>query len=797
MNVMMHADDANRAEKTAACRAVELPADAVGAVTEILRRAVGKRAGDLDEPTVMQILAAVGIATPKRLVWQMPDAVAPAPWAAETDRVVVKLVAQGVAHKSELAGVEIVPNTSDAIGAAFVRMRERANRAGVVMRGILVAEYVANSQPWLPARELLVSIRYDAGFGPVVAVGGGGKLAEWYANAMRPETAVVQRPTVLLPDEAAVVRMLQTSPWWPLLTAPVRGEAAIFETHDTTWHRHPLVGIVTALTAVAECFAPTNPHAEFAIEELEINPFIVADDRRIVAADGMGTARRCKPRPKPRPVEKLRRLVAPESAVIVGVSAREKNVGRTILDNLLEAGFPADRLCVLHPSAAEIAGVRCARRPDEIGFRADVAIVTIPASDAAVALIDTIVTDRHAHTFIVTTGGFGETQAGRKWQAELARIVEKSRDDADGGVLLTGPNCLGVTNRKAKLDTFFVPPSKAPHGAGWADAGVATVSQSGAFIAIQRANLRPHVDPTIAVSFGNQLDVTVAEYVEFLAARPDIATIAAVIEGFSTGSAAGAILGDTESPCDGRRLVRIAREMRLRGQRLVVFKAARTARGAVAAQSHTASIAGDYALFSTALRAAGAIEAETQAEMDGIVLALAAFRHRPIAGNRVAVVSNAGFECSVATDNLGPLNLATLSPATIEAIRAVLPAGVVDATNPVDLTPTTDARGVAAVVSALAADPNVDALLVSPTPMAPFLNALPSSPDHAEDLEQPDSLPNVLIECFRATSKPMLVVIDGGDHFRACRQKLLAAGVPTMPRIDTAIRTLAAIIAPE
>ena len=58
-------------------------------------------------------------------------------------------------------------------------------------------------------------------------------------------------------------------------------------------------------------------------------------------------------------------------------------------------------------------------------------------------------------------------------------------------------------------------------------------------------------------------------------------------------------------------ILELAREIRRRGRRVIVFKAGKTSRGAEAARSHTAALAGDYAVARGLLEDAGVVVAHT------------------------------------------------------------------------------------------------------------------------------------------------------------------------------------------
>ena len=96
------------------------------------------------------------------------------------------------------------------------------------------------------------------------------------------------------------------------------------------------------------------------------------------------------------------------------------------------------------------------------------------------------------------------------------------------------------------------------------------------------------------INTGNESGVEFAEYLEYLLDDPATRTVIGYVEGLR----------------DGPRFLRVARAFRERGKLLALFKSGRTEKGAEAARSHTAALAGDARAFEAACRAAGVALAE-------------------------------------------------------------------------------------------------------------------------------------------------------------------------------------------
>ncbi|MFD7921439.1 GNAT family N-acetyltransferase [Streptomyces sp. NPDC059740] len=153
----------------------------------------------------------------------------------------------------------------------------------------------------------------------------------------------------------------------------------------------------------------------------------------------------------------VQRLLAPESVAVVGVGRRPGGVGRTVVRNLLDAGFTGRVHAVNHafpadPGTPGPEGVPGYRSVREIPEPVDLAVVSVPA-DA----VPDVVRDCGAHgvrSLVVLSSGYAETgPAGRDRQRELLRLTRSH------GMRLIGPNAFGVLNTAAgvRLNASLAP----------------------------------------------------------------------------------------------------------------------------------------------------------------------------------------------------------------------------------------------------------------------------------------------------------------------------------------------------
>ncbi len=723
------------------------------------------------EHEVYSLLAAAGIGVPRFRVVAAPEEVDASLCAAlGSEEAVVKVASPDLLHKSDVGGVVACRNEPAAVREAAARVlgSARAASTGARIDGALVVERVRFRSG--TGCEVLAAFRHDPAFGPVVFLGVGGLDTEALLDALRPDNARAMLAARGLTSGDALKALRGT-----LVHAALTGRLRTSRRAGLPEER--LAELALSLARLAERWAGFDPPDGLGLAELEVNPIVAAEDGRLVALDGLARLHRPGPLPPARPVAELRRLLTPGSAVVVGASAEGLNPGRIILRNLVEGGgVPRERIWAIHPRAPEIDGCRAFASLADLPEPADLAIVSVAADRGADQVVQEIVEKRRAHTVTLIAGGFGETEGGGEAEARIRSALAESHRAPDGGVLLNGGNCLGIISAPGRYNTFFIPPHKLPVSEG-PGRGLASISQSGAYLVTQVSNLDRVIQPRYAISFGNQMDVTVSDYLAYLEGDPGSRVFAVYLEGFQRG--------------DGERFLDVVRRIAGSGRPVLFYKAGRTREGSAAAASHTAAAVGDYEVCEELARAAGAVVASSLDQFEDDVTTFTLLAGRVAAGRRVAVLSNAGFEATAAADTLHGMELADLAAPTRARLAALLPPGIVDVHNPVDATPVTPTEKYAAIARALAEDPAVHALVVAGVPATPFLDTLGRGDGHHEDVEGEKGLATLLAGFFRATTKPVVFSVDSGALYDPLVGAMRRAGLPTLRRVDRATRALA------
>jgi indolepyruvate ferredoxin oxidoreductase beta subunit len=681
------------------------------------------------------------------------------------DQVVLKIVSPDVIHKTEARGIAFVPKQYETVCVEIDRLIER-HRDTADVRGVLVVEQVERVRPGF-GNELFVGIRSTREFGAVIAAGIGGIDTEYLADKMKPGLAVA-KATVEGTTAEGFLKLFQQTVAYEILSGRARGRSRIVSDGE-------LLRCFRAFLLLAQRFCVDRGEEGPDVAELEVNPFAFRR-QRLVPLDGRGRLAPAASATQPRPLDAVNRLLEPRSIAVLGVSSLGDNPGRIILKNVLEGGYPAEHTYVIKPGVEEIEGVRCVPSIEAVPEEIDLLVLAASARQLPDLVRETIRSGR-IRSAIMIPGGVGETEGSADIAAEVREAIAEGRGRPDGGPVFVGPNSVGVVSRPGRYDTLFIPQSRLDKRWSAAARRVALISQSGAFIVSRMSNLET-LDPAFAVSVGNQIDVTASDVLAAIGGRDDIDAIGIYTEGFNE-------LG-------GLELLRNIKDVTDAGKNVVFYRAGRTEPGRTAAAGHTAAVAGDYDICQTAAAQAGALVADTFKEFEQMLELCTALHEKQVAGVRVGVVSNAGYETVGMADAVRGqryrVDIAPLSAASTEKLSAVLKerglGGLANARNPLDVTPMAGEKVYEETVRVMLEADEVDAVVVGIVPLTAALKTV------SEELEDESSLAVRLPSIFAATDKPLVVVVDSGPRFNPLIRALRLGGIPVFRSADQAIRSL-------
>jgi len=762
-------------------------------INQIFQQAEEEERNFLLEHEVYHILGAVGIKTPKCIFVKKGQQVR------EDDlkdfqkyALVLKVLNPYIVHKTDVGGIQFVERSAVKINMTCQTMLQTIPRRFKVwvrkfsdpeskkkwtlksieqeIRGFLICEMIEYDKTGF-GTELLMGLRNSREFGPIATIGVGGVEIEYLSERIKEGKAVsIGSPHILFKKD--ILRILEPLAIYDKLVGKVRGKEALITQDEMieTYFRFLQLGAY---------FSPYRFDHPYVIEEAEVNPFVV-QNKKLIALDGLCRFSRKHHESRKSRFKNIDYLLKPHTIGIIGVSEK-MNVGHIILNNILQQGFPNWNIYVVKPGMDEIEGCRCVSQIRDLPKAVDLFVITV-AAEQNYEVLKELIKHQKARSAIIIAGGLGEKKGTQSLEEDIKVLLSEGIQKDKLTPVVNGGNCLGIFSKPGKYDTTFVPDYKLPRITG-RKSNLVYISQSGAFM-ISRMSKLPNIEPLYAISIGNQIDLTVSDYLNYFKDDDEAKVFGVYVEGFL--------------PADGLAFAEAAcKIVKQEGKMIVLYKAGRTPEGRQATASHTASVAGDYRVAKAICEEAGVIVADSIFDFENYVKNLSFLADKQIHGNRIGLISNAGFECVTMADNLKndqEFVLATLSPKTIKKISGLIEKLGIhrfqDVRNPLDTTPVADDAVFAECVSAMLEDPNVDCAIVSPVPMSPSMQTLVPSRFHEENVYHPESIVMRLIDIFNKTDKPFVVNIDAGDIFKPMVDCLEQAGVPTFRRSDIAVQFL-------
>ncbi|MGW2232387.1 bifunctional acetate--CoA ligase family protein/GNAT family N-acetyltransferase [Streptomyces sp. NPDC001759] len=311
----------------------------------------------------------------------------------------------------------------------------------------------------------------------------------------------------------------------------------------------------------------------------------------------------------------VRRLLAPGSVAVIGAGRAPGGVGRSVLDNIRDAGY-AGRLYAVNGAfpedLKELDGVPAHRSVRDIDGPVDLAVVAVPADH-----VPQVVTECGEHGvqgLVVISAGYAESgPEGRERQRELVRHARTY------GMRIIGPNAFGVinTSEQVRLNASLAPQMPRPGRIG-------LFAQSGAIgiALLSRLHRRGGgvtgvTGVSTFVSSGNRADVSGNDLIQYWYDDPDTDVVLMYLESIG----------------NPRKFTRLARRTAAAKPLVVVQGAGSAPQGHAVRATRL-----PHATVSALLRQAGVIRVDTITELVDAGLLLA---RQPLpAGPRVAILGN-------------------------------------------------------------------------------------------------------------------------------------------------------------
>lgn len=715
------------------------------------------------EHEIYEVFRSNGVDTPNYIYVKVGDL----PKLEVGKKYVAKVIQEGLLHKSDEHGVLFGVDSSSA-EKVFKDIHNRFPK----MNGVLFAEQIDFDK----GLEILIGAYVDPVFGELVTIGFGGTATDYMGEIVRGGKLTFPADTDLEKIRIEVAKV----PVVRMLTGDIRGYKKSVDINE----------IMRTIGSFAKLIkSKINGKT---VEEVESNP-IVSSKGKLIALDGVLRLTNSEAQKIPsKPIKKIAHLLNPSSVCIIGASGKSQMNPCTItLNKFIASGFDKNSIYVVHPKEQNINGVQCYPSVQAVlevrdGKPVDLMIVGVPAAIAGGVIADAF--ERYAaHSVQVISAGFGETKEGEALQKKLEDQLHSLSATPEKRPIVNGPNTLG--NISPNANTLFTPVYKSS-GTNVGNKNAALICQSGAFMITAISNLANIIDPQYAISLGNQMDLTVADLLEYLLDDNSLKVFGIYIEGLKNG--------------DGKRMMALSKRALTEGKFVVIYKAGRTKEGADAAKGHTATMAGDYSLFESMMAQGGAIVADTLQEFRNLMMFLS--YAKPITKKKqygIAALSNAGFEKCAIADHLmknvgGKITLANYSEATRAKIKEIFAkfniTSVVDIGDVLDLTPMMNDEGYENIVRATLADESVDVGLYAMVPETMQMNNCEASAEHKEDLLREGSVLNRMIATHKETKKPFCVSMESGWKYDRFAAECIKAGVPCFRHADQMARVVRKVL---
>jgi len=453
---------------------------------------------------------------------------------------------------------------------------------------------------------------------------------------------------------------------------------------------------------------------------------------------------------------RLKKFFEPRSVAIIGASSTPHKPGNDVILNMLANRYEG-QIYLVNPRGGEILGRKVYPSIADLPHGIDLGVLILPASSNPRTIRECAA--RGIEALVLVAGGFAEVdEGGARLQEETIRAVRET------GVRVLGPNTSGLISLPHCFTSSFFPLGEIPRG------GISYIAQTGNFAThtMRYIMSAEHFGVARVAGLGNKVDVDESEILEY----------------FGEDGETKAILMYLESLKRPRAFLDAASRVSTR-KPLFLLKGGRTGRGALAAASHTASLASDDRVIEGALKQAGVVRLSTYTQL---VLVAKGLSFMPLpGGRRVGILAPSGAMLVCLADlcehRLG-LSVPELEEKTRARVQGMSPS-FIRMRNPVDIWPAATVQGVEKAyregMEAVLADPNIDAvvcvLMLTDETGVPPLDFLVGLAD-------------------RHREKPFYVTCSGEKkHMEAAKAFLEPRGVPTFWFAEEALEVLSLLAA--
>jgi acyl-CoA synthetase (NDP forming) len=379
-------------------------------------------------------------------------------------------------------------------------------------------------------------------------------------------------------------------------------------------------------------------------------------------------------------------LFNPSSVALIGASADPMRIGGRPIEYTRRASY-AGAVFPVNPRHEQIQGYTCYPSILDIPSRVELAVIALPAQSVPQAVSECL--EKGVKAIVIYSAGFAEVNtSGKAAQEAISQQCETA------GVLLLGPNCLGLMSIEVGLMLTFTTVLESI----WPKPGkTSVISQSGAVGSYCAALVMERgLGLSKWISTGNEAGIDVARCIEWLANDPKTGLIMSYMEG-----------------CKSTERLHQALSLAARNEKpVIILKSGVTAFGKKGVSVHTGADAGDDDIYEEIFRSTGALRVRSMEEQVDLVYAFANGVF-PM-GRNVCIITISGGVGVLLADAAYSAGLAL--PATHEEnwrrIKELIPFSSPE--NPVDVTAQVlnDVSLLERIIEIQASDPAFDTLIV-------------------------------------------------------------------------------------
>ena len=285
----------------------------------------------------------------------------------------------------------------------------------------------------------------------------------------------------------------------------------------------------------------------------------------------------------------LNQITTPKSIAIVGASDDKNRIGGRPLSHMIEQKFEGT-VYPVNPNREKVQGLKTYPNLQDIPGDLDFVLIAVPAKFVVNVIEDAV--KKNARTALIFSSGFSEIGGeGELYQQKIQEICNQSN------LRVIGPNCLGLFNSDSRFyPTFTSTIDRATPIPG----DISIASQSGAYGShIYMVSHQRGLGIRYWITTGNEADLSVGEAIQLLAEDDNVHTIMAYVESVKNGT----------------QFINALETARQEKKPVILMKVGRSDVGAAAANSHTASLAGEDAIYEEVIRAHGAYRVRSTEEM--------------------------------------------------------------------------------------------------------------------------------------------------------------------------------------